>query len=468
MIPRIIHQIWIGDINIPPLSLMDTWKECAYKINAEYILWNEEEINKRNMKFECIQSIKEIKEINGKADIMRWEILLKYGGIFIDADSICVDILIDEIFNPYQYLLNDSGNLFEININNKDVGFAAFENEIKRPKLIATGTMGFTPNHPLLFDIVQSLKYPTQDTLLLLNKQKAWISVGPGCITRFLETNKYKNNIIIFPSYFFIPIHYEYNTPIYIGHQKVYAHQLWGTGENLYGKSKMTETIPNNLLINNNLSISILIYSYNTPKKWLNQCLKSIKNQKGEFMIELIWIDNFSDSSFTNELIHEINWFKRTTRFLSNIKYHKMNKIEKDNICFFHGVEMCSNDLIIHINPNDIMISTRIQIQIDYMEKNPQIVLVGGQYVNFISKLNNEIKIIDKKSNYPLIINDFFSNTFINKSTLCYRKWSIDKIREDNFENDNLEIKLHNYFGKNSISNIDHILILKRQDEINN
>ena len=30
---------------------------------------------------------------NGKADILRWEILFKYGGIFVDADSICIETI---------------------------------------------------------------------------------------------------------------------------------------------------------------------------------------------------------------------------------------------------------------------------------------------------------------------------------------------------------------------------------------
>ena len=33
----------------------------------------------------------EIEEINGKADIIRWEILYHYGGLFVDADSICIE-----------------------------------------------------------------------------------------------------------------------------------------------------------------------------------------------------------------------------------------------------------------------------------------------------------------------------------------------------------------------------------------
>ena len=48
----------------------------------EYIRWNEAECIRRKMKFECQERIDEMEEINGKADIMRWEILYKYGGGF--------------------------------------------------------------------------------------------------------------------------------------------------------------------------------------------------------------------------------------------------------------------------------------------------------------------------------------------------------------------------------------------------
>lgn len=365
MIPRIIHQIWIGDLYNPPLELMETWKECAKQLNIEYILWNENEINKRNIVFECQSAIDIIPEINGKVDIMRWEILLKYGGIFIDADSICVELLIEEFFTPQKLLFNKDLLLL------KHIGFSAFENEEVRPNLIATGTMGFTINHPLIFDIIDWLKNSTNDILLQLQTQKAWITVGPGCITRFLETKKYKDIIVIFPSHYFIPIHYTPESKNYNGHQKVYAHQLWGTGEQKYN-DKLTNKLPIELLpptINNIINISILINSYNTSIKTIHKCLKSIQNQTGLFMMELIWIDNGSTTPFTNELLIELDWFKRTTRFLIDVKYYKINENIETQTAIDYGLTLCCSDLIIKMDSQDIMISTRIQTQIDYMKK---------------------------------------------------------------------------------------------------
>ena len=86
-IPKIIHQIWIGPKPIP-INMIKTWKDKHP--DFEHILWNKEEIKKRNMEFKCQKRIDEMEEWCGKADIMRIEILYKYGGIYIDTDFECL------------------------------------------------------------------------------------------------------------------------------------------------------------------------------------------------------------------------------------------------------------------------------------------------------------------------------------------------------------------------------------------
>ena len=127
MIPKIIHQLWIGS-KPAPTNHMNTWKNMNPEF--EYIRWSEEELMKRDMKIECQNRVDEMVEINGKADIIRWEILYKYGGVFLDADSICVES-IDDMLMKCKY-------------------FAGWEHEQLRKGLIATGTMGFPPKHPLV------------------------------------------------------------------------------------------------------------------------------------------------------------------------------------------------------------------------------------------------------------------------------------------------------------------------------
>ena len=96
-IPKIIHQLWIGP-KPRPHKFMITWKDKHP--DYEYIMWNEEEIKKRGLVLECSSKINEIEEINGKADIIRWEILYHYGGLFVDADSICIE--------PMNYLMDQN------------------------------------------------------------------------------------------------------------------------------------------------------------------------------------------------------------------------------------------------------------------------------------------------------------------------------------------------------------------------
>jgi mannosyltransferase OCH1-like enzyme len=175
-IPKIIHQIWIGP-KPAPTNLMKTWKEKHP--DFEYILWTELEIQNRKLNLTCIDKINMISEINGKADIIRWEILYQYGGYFVDADSICIEPF-DEYFEGKS-------------------AFATFENENVRAGLIATGTMGFIPKHRLCLDIINWIKSSESDKMII--ETRAWYSVGPGLLTKMLETGKYKDvSICLFES----------------------------------------------------------------------------------------------------------------------------------------------------------------------------------------------------------------------------------------------------------------------------
>ena len=86
-IPKIIHQLWIGPKS-PPTKLMDTWKNQHEKEGFEYIRWTEQEMNKRGFQPKLMDKVNEMEEINGKADILRWELLYEYGGFFVDADGV--------------------------------------------------------------------------------------------------------------------------------------------------------------------------------------------------------------------------------------------------------------------------------------------------------------------------------------------------------------------------------------------
>lgn len=219
MIPKIIHQLWIGSKK-PPLALMDTWR----RLNSdwEYIFWNEQALRdyfsnglKNQVQYDAME------ELCGKCDIARVEILNAFGGFFIDADSICLNSLDDYL------LINDS--------------FSCYENEFIRGNLVACGYLGASKNNDLMQLLIENIGRLDIQTILNVpnrspwdSEHRAWQLTGSGLLTSTILRNKY-TAISIYPSYYFIPEHY--SGIKYRGSGKSYCRQLWSStiGSRFYG-----------------------------------------------------------------------------------------------------------------------------------------------------------------------------------------------------------------------------------------
>lgn len=392
-IPKIIHQLWIGPKE-PPTKHMDTWKHMNPEF--EYIRWTEEELQKRKFHSKCKDRLAEMVEINGQADIIRWEILYEYGGVFLDADSICVE-KIDDVLMHCKC-------------------FAGWEHETLRKGLIATGTMGFPPKHPLVKEAIEWIKnncvnYHTTGLM-------AWQSVGPGLLTRMYNSGKY-NDMTIFPSYTFLPIHC--TGAEYKGHGKIYAYQEWGSTKRNYEQmNAMSLPIQ---FESPNIYVSVLVSSLNTKASYLHECLQSIKAQEGLFHMELVWINDGSDKIHTAILKKMLDQFAKTTRF-TKVVYSENDGNKGIGYTLNRGVLLCSHEIILRMDSDDIMYPSRIEKQINYMNVNKDCVLCGAQ-VNifkneYINNITNHKEIIDVKT---FLINK--PHWIMNHPTFCFRKKEI-------------------------------------------
>lgn len=439
-IPKIIHQLWIGT-KPAPITLMNTWKDKHP--DFEYIFWNEEEIKKREFTFKCQDKIDDIEEINGKADILRWEILYKYGGVFLDADSICIEPIDNELMNKKS--------------------FAGWEQEQVRPGLIATGTMGFPKNHPLVKEAIKWIlnNEVSQKKANLM----AWQSVGPGLLTRMYNTGEFAD-LHIFPSYTFLPIHL---TGLeYTGHGKIYAFQAWGSTKQSYDNM-------NNMVLPYQFtsppkekSVSILVSSYNTKLKYIKECLDSIKTQIGYYNIELVWINDGSEFLETTLLENLLNNFARVTRF-TTVVYHKNDTNMGIGYTLNKGIQLCSHDLIIKMDSDDIMMEDRINKQFEFMNNNPHIMICGSQIKCFKNSIDNVVSITNHKS---ITWDEYKQNPlhwFSNHPSLCYRKsailqagnYDVNKSRmTEDFEMTLRMLKTHGY-----LHNLDEPLLYYRLHE---
>lgn len=438
MIPKIIHQIWVGPKE-PPTIPMDTWKDKHP--DFEYIRWNEEEFIKRDMKFECQNRIDEMEQWCGKADIIRLELLYKYGGVFLDADSLCIE--------PIDDLMDNN--------------FLIYENEKVRKGLIANGIMGFTPKHPFIrkcIDFIINNEVSQAKTDLL-----PWQVTGPVLITNTYNGGKY-DNIKIHPSYYFLPVH---NTGLeYQRHGKVYSHQFWGSTN--FGNFDKSGVIPGQFYPDDN-PVSILCLSYNTKARYIKDCLDSIKNQMGNTSIELVWINDGSDELNTTLLKKLLDDFSNTTRF-TKVVYSENDGNKGLGFSLNRGVELCTNEIIMRMDSDDIMVSDRIVKQLEFMNKNPDCVLCGSQ-INMFKHINN--KIVDcGKTNHPhLELDTFMKNTsnhwLMNHPTFCFRKKQILEVGNYNgsihsmCEDFELILRVLKKYGK--IYNMKDVLLYYRLHE---
>ncbi len=211
-IPKTIHVIWIGDETKRPDAAIATWRD----MNPSYQLrvWGNAEVQAHDWYLGDLIEAWACREINGAADILRWEILLRYGGLAFDADSACVRPLEDWLLQPD--------------------AFAVWENEIRRPSLIATGAMGFVANHFLVAAILKDIHADPHPFSAM-----AWQKLGPGRLTDTVRTLGYVD-LTIYPSHYFLPRHF---TGLeYAGSGPVFAKQFWGSTLRSYGDAMTAQT----------------------------------------------------------------------------------------------------------------------------------------------------------------------------------------------------------------------------------
>ena len=193
MIPKIIHQIWIGDKPEPVKWTNTIKKNYINKFpDYQYKLWNESNIEPLFEDFPYIKIIYDIEETwNGKSDLLRYLILYHYGGIYIDADSVW---------------LNERN--FDELIENSCGFFAAKESGMSNN--IASGVIGTYKNNQVFIKILNHISsYIISKSGIKPRYYKNMRRTMGVCKTIgpiIFDIYAKKESITIFPSVFFYPI----------------------------------------------------------------------------------------------------------------------------------------------------------------------------------------------------------------------------------------------------------------------
>jgi len=99
LIPKVMHQIWFGN-DIPPLY-MHYLNECK-KLHPdwEFKMWNAKDIAELKLEYQDLYD--KSRNYPGKADIARYEILYRFGGVYRDIDVKCLRP-IDDLNHKYDF-----------------------------------------------------------------------------------------------------------------------------------------------------------------------------------------------------------------------------------------------------------------------------------------------------------------------------------------------------------------------------
>ena len=135
MVPRIIHQIWLGADPLPAdfAGFVQTWRD--HHPGWEHRLWTEENIPADLRHRHALERIRHPVE---RSDVLRLELLHRLGGVYVDVDFECRSSLDRHIADARC--------------------FTALLKPTQRPQRVGNAFIGAVPGHPLLEAALEELR----------------------------------------------------------------------------------------------------------------------------------------------------------------------------------------------------------------------------------------------------------------------------------------------------------------------
>lgn len=203
MIPRNLFHIWVGESE-PPTKWLQTWKdlhpEWNYTLVDNDYLFSHEWVNDRHIKQYYAE-----KKWHGVADLVRYELLHKFGGIVAPADSECL-LPFDELLDNDCFTCPESDRL---------------------PDYIVP-ILGATQGNELVGSIIDKLH-----SVESVKGSEPWKTTGNLFIGQVVKDYP---KLTLYPYYYFVPQHFRGWK--YEGTDKIYCKQHFGTTRKCYDKGR--------------------------------------------------------------------------------------------------------------------------------------------------------------------------------------------------------------------------------------
>jgi inositol phosphorylceramide mannosyltransferase catalytic subunit len=222
--PRLVHIIWIGPTPMPTAyhHYHESW--AAYHPGWSVKLWTDEDLPSLLPRMRNADLYQQLHDPRAKADVLRYEILYLFGGVYVDADMECL--------RSIEPLL--------VGLPHGTAFFAAREDGVQVNNAVLGARVGSPVLAFLLRNQVRWVEYVGQR-----GYRNVWDSTGPNYLTAALgaymksDGGRTHIHVAIFEPSLFYPTHF--STPmemsraatrhaIEMGH--VYAVHHWGSVTN--------------------------------------------------------------------------------------------------------------------------------------------------------------------------------------------------------------------------------------------
>lgn len=228
-IPRVLHQIWLGPAR-PPLETMASCQQSNR--GWLHVLWTEGNLPPmvNRAAFDAWGVA-----YHAKADVLRYELLFRFGGVYVDADQLCL--------RGFDDLMN-SGDPFFAGYQN--LGNPDLDDERKATTLIANAVLGASPRNPILERVIDNIRDTATNSGTA--HAQAWSTVGPAALTKAIEDVPSK--AVVHPFHEFYPYHFTEDIPgnpegmLKATHYRSHSVSLWGTTLGRYGRFRRLPGLP--------------------------------------------------------------------------------------------------------------------------------------------------------------------------------------------------------------------------------
>ena len=134
-IPKIIHFIWVGS-KLPEkyAKIIEGWKH--HNPDFEIWLWDDEKVETFLPQMYNKDLYLRAPSFGNKSDILRYEILKRYGGVYVDTDFVCLA----SFAHAHRKYCFYAGILYE------------------RPVQLGNGIIASVPNHPIIDICIQQMR----------------------------------------------------------------------------------------------------------------------------------------------------------------------------------------------------------------------------------------------------------------------------------------------------------------------